>query len=1017
MEAKLYFSILSLVYVLYIYHQFPHKLSFYLFESVLIRSAAGASGFYTTEISNILRQEVFLDALYLANPELYTELQKKGFEEYRLTSKEVTSIRKYFNRYCFRPVPFGAFAGVTLSDWSGTIYQLPPLGEKQLHLFPSYPFLLKLKDKLRKSSCICNLLLHPNPTLYYNDGFFRFVRTDINEFSQREYQLQSIRSDQLLKKLFKYAVNGVAGKALSQQIVQLAGCNIDDAFSYIKFLIDSQLLIDDLFPGLTEKNYLSNVIAKKLGDSADISIKLADTRLSKAANSQNLVDIRKAASALNELVEHPDRPLGHPLNIILEGTPQKIMLDLKHRAGLRDAIIAAAKLSPKRLPVEFEQFRKNFASRFEGRSLALMQALDPETGIGYLQSSYSSPLAIPLNSQQPVHHPPDWSTVQELLLNKWHRLDRLNSLQEIKLTKSDLEDLPFTPNDIAATGANAIFRVMGDHTFVEIAGGVNAGALLGRFAVINEAFGNLAKEVAMLTQGVNPNVIFAELLHLSDPHVDNINMREHGWNFELPILHKSQKNNAEQIQLQDLQLALIDGKLWLWSLKHRKIVIPRLSSAYNFRLNQLPVFRFLCDLAFQYNQSDLSLDLEHYFPGLKSYPRVSYHGHILALAKWILDPAQVDRLLSAEHDQRIIYFRIISEELGIPDVFCFSEGDRQLQFDRRVSSQVELFLQSLKKNTPSKLTERPLTMSEEQYHAFLIPSKPLHVPIRWPKRFKATAPIRNFVPGSDWLYFKLYSSTAVADTLLLKSFAFIEKLQRNGSIIQWFFIRYADPAPHIRLRIRVTSDKIGYIVSGMQRLMASSVNKHLVREYQLDVYRRELERYISGGIPETEEHFWKSSLITINYIRWAKSHEEEAHIFALRLIWDLLVIFYPNPNDRKFFCANRYRSFQVEFSSPRNKYLLDSLYRSMQKDMERRLSQSNFYKSRRLERHFKALITGLQTIAPKITAAQDREHYVSSLLHMQINRILKDDARRQEMSIYYLLYKYQDGLIARNRVA
>src|SRR5439155_20641658 len=62
---------------------------------------------------------------------------------------------------------------------------------------------------------------------------------------------------------------------------------------------------------------------------------------------------------------------------------------------------------------------------------------------------------------------------------------------------------------------------------------------------------------------------------------------------------------------------------------------------------------------------------------------------------------------------------------------------------------------------------------------------------------------RRFAPGSAWLYAKLHGRAATADALLRDGPGpLVRSLRARGVIEGWFFIRFADPNPHLRLRLR-----------------------------------------------------------------------------------------------------------------------------------------------------------------------------------------------------------------------
>jgi thiopeptide-type bacteriocin biosynthesis protein len=65
---------------------------------------------------------------------------------------------------------------------------------------------------------------------------------------------------------------------------------------------------------------------------------------------------------------------------------------------------------------------------------------------------------------------------------------------------------------------------------------------------------------------------------------------------------------------------------------------------------------------------------------------------------------------------------------------------------------------------------------------------------------------RRFVPGSEWLYLKIYTGIKTSDTILEEAVhPLTEYFLENNYISEWFFIRYNDPKPHIRFRLKLNN--------------------------------------------------------------------------------------------------------------------------------------------------------------------------------------------------------------------
>ncbi|MEU9044901.1 MULTISPECIES: lantibiotic dehydratase [unclassified Kitasatospora] len=115
-------------------------------------------------------------------------------------------------------------------------------------------------------------------------------------------------------------------------------------------------------------------------------------------------------------------------------------------------------------------------------------------------------------------------------------------------------------------------------------------------------------------------------------------------------------------------------------------------------------------------------------------------------------------------------------------------------------------------------------------------------------------PIRDRLrlPGSDWLFAKLYCDHDQENGLLAGPLRHLcEMAEVSGLAQQWFFIRYADPDPHLRLRWKGDQEALTrHLLPEIARLAARLTDEGLVSRLVIDTYDRELERY--GGSEGTD---------------------------------------------------------------------------------------------------------------------------------------------------------------------
>jgi lantibiotic biosynthesis protein len=62
--------------------------------------------------------------------------------------------------------------------------------------------------------------------------------------------------------------------------------------------------------------------------------------------------------------------------------------------------------------------------------------------------------------------------------------------------------------------------------------------------------------------------------------------------------------------------------------------------------------------------------------------------------------------------------------------------------------------------------------------------------------------------------------------------------------ISWFFVRYADPRPHLRIRFH-SKDGHFDVISAVARWATELMKRQLCESFSFDTYEREIERY--GG--------------------------------------------------------------------------------------------------------------------------------------------------------------------------
>lgn len=282
---------------------------------------------------------------------------------------------------------------------------------------------------------------------------------------------------------------------------------------------------------------------------------------------------------------------------------------------------------------------------------------------------------------------------------------------------------------------------------------------------------------------------------------------------------------------------------------------------------------------------------------------------------------------------------------------------------------------------------------------------------------------RFFLPGSEWLYFKIYTGYKTGDTILThKILPIISQLSALKLIDKWFFIRYSDPNFHIRLRFRV-NDVLYYnqVFNLVSTTFEKTVDDGLISKIQCDSYNRELERYGGELIEITETFFCIDSYYILQLLKSSSESldpEQTRWCASLRLIDDILIAFDFSLKDKRDFMLELSENFKKEFGFTVHTYTkqLNDKYRTNRAIIDSCFEKDNLIKE--YEDLLKQRVDYIKPLAAQIIKGYSDKNinpnqHISSLIHMTMNRLFRSSNRTYEMVIYEFLYRYYKSQYAR----
>ncbi len=1041
----------------------------------LERALAADRAVLRARLRDLCARPEILEALFLASPSFVDGLplwldqpdSKKGQRVERV-------LVRYFYRMAARATPFGLFSGCSVGTLPAaeTRLHLSPRGRYERHTRLDMDYLFALCEELGRDPRIREgLLYHPNSSLYRAAGRLRYAEARLVK-KVRSHHLVAVEPTHYLEDTLRRASDGARIADLAAALVasDLDGdTTLEEAAEYIGELIDSQILVSDLSPLVTGPEAIHELIDQLRGYPGDAP--LAAEKLARARDELAALDAGGPGAP-------PERYRGLAQDLEALPTPVELarlfQLDMV-KPGDRPALGATVldevlrgidllrRISPRRQD-QLDSFRKEFTERYgEGREVLLVEALDEEIGIGFERSSDVGAEASPLLYGLPLAAPAadasvTWGTRENYLFDRLTEV-LATGARTMELTPKDLERLsPYSGPDggeiphladafqvmvhLAAASPEALNA--GD--FQILLGGAvgpSGARLLGRFCHADPELHRQVEVHLRQEEAHSPEAIYAEIVHLPQGRIGNILSRPVLREHEIPFLGRSGAPREHQIPVTDLAVTVRGSRIVLRSFRLGREVIPRLTSAHNYRRGSLGIYRFLCMLQTQGTQGGAMWSWGPLESSL-FLPRVTAGRLVLARATWIISGDEIKAIVKLAGAARFAALRAWRERRRIPRIANLADGDNELLVDFENVLSVETFLDLVEERERARLLEvypepdQLIARGPEGrfLHEILIPfvARPretAHAAV--PEAPRPTAPPavrRSFPPGSEWLYVKLYTGTSTADGLLRDIVGpAVREALASGAADSWFFIRYADPQWHLRVRLHGDPAALhGRVLPALHESLAGFLADGRLWKVQLDTYDREVERYGGPeGIELAERLFRADSDAVLEIVEMLEGDEGADIRWRLALLGCNLLFSDLGlaPEARRTALGHLRASFLREFSGGKPlRVQLDQKLRDERRSLAI-LLEGGSGADDILAPAFDVLARRSQAIVPIAGEMRQREaagrltvpvaEMSTSLVHMFVNRIIRSAARAHELVLYDFLDQLHESREARKR--
>ncbi|MEV1053886.1 lantibiotic dehydratase [Streptomyces sp. NPDC049887] len=854
-----------------------------------------------TGIRRLAADPLLRQAVEAASGSLATFLRRLDDDEApepdrKRTLSAARTLTRYARRAGGRPTPFGLFAGVGVArfgvaaktgfDGPGTVHARLDGGwlHRRVLEWLADPAVRRRVDVVLNDLCVPR------------DGRVS-LRTGDRE--------TSVRDSALVAAVREAAAAPVAyGDLLDDLAVRFPALDRDRLDTQLGGLVQHGFLLTSMTPHRIDGTLLDRIEAVLDAALPDTAQALRTVRARAAAHSADPPGAGRASwRSLLEAVRQLEPPGrkgdGHerpPVHVDLRMPADLVLPDAIGEEARRYATAVWA-MTPEWATLEYmRDYRDRFIERYGTASaVPLGDLVDPHRGLG-LPPEYQVPPAHSRSGPGEERDRPRRTALAELVQQA------LLDGTDLTLTEADVTRIATAAgHDPAVRPPRTLelcFQVLADSSadldrgdFLLLGsahiGSWTAGATAGRFAEAVGLTDGLARLAAAPT---DEGTLRAQVeLMPRDPRSLNIVQVPRLLPHRIPIGVADDRSDPHCLDWRTLLVAAGEDGLRLVHEPTGRQVVPVLPHMLALDTQAPPVARFLADLATArprvWSGWDWGgLDI------LPCLPRVRYGRVVAAPRRWLAGRRLRDAARAGSATAWREGLAVWRDRLRVPDRLQIARNDQMFPIDLLDPWDQDLLRAELTAAEPRFVLYEDLTadgsgLGWNDGHSTEVviplvragvvprPGPEEAAPARTgntapePRQAPRATPIRRaptdfHLPGEDWLFVKMYAEPAAHDMLLTDRLpALLADVEAETD--RWFFLRYRDPDPHLRLRFHGSPDTLNTrVLPAVARHARAWIESGAVRSLTLDGYRPETDRYGGPAAQEAAERLFQTDSLS-----------------------------------------------------------------------------------------------------------------------------------------------------------
>jgi len=1012
-------------------------------------------------LKNAFENPLLKEALTVASDDLLKATINSDLEAKSKSSIQIrSSLTKYFIRLSTRPTPFGLFSGISVGQFGyASNIIVSDLQQHTKRARPDMEWIYGVIKKIEADESIrSRLRVRFNNFTFANGSRIEKPNKTFLQLEDRSNGIPelstSIRYTGQVKAIEVKCDNFYSFSGLLNDIIsQNPNAPVNKIETFLSQLLENEFLLSELRPPLISTDMLDYLlrILDTIKDVEKAGLYIQKLKeIQKSIADYNSTSIGEGMDIYSETIrlQKELHDCKNYLQIDMKTHTQSNMLYLDLKDELEQFASAMIRLAPTgKTSDETARYLDLFLERYGySAEVPLLELLDVDKGLGapmHFQTDKINHI-VPKRQKNPKEQ-----RISALLERKLILALR-EGKKSIDITDSDIDyacegetiDSVNHPMDCSHSFELFLLPHPGadyDFTFVSMSDSI--GKTFGRFSdMLTEEESLLLKAGFDKNKTLLDEYVIVEIAELpASGRISNVSINNSDYDYQI-ALTTNPCEGKHILNIRDIFIGVepSNNQFYIKSKSLDKKLLVTMTSMLNpmYSSNAL---KFLLEISATRRKkivdgiySIINLPYEY-------CPRVTYNKIILKPETWVIskDVLGIKQENKKDSDKAVIKekFEQFRQKWALPRYVFLNEGDNRLLLDLDNPDHINEVYNVLKKTTMMPVTLTELTCDFGDHAAANADGGKYITEIVVPfmlaadrkrgttkttdgsndKVFKTLSNVSAnrmsidreqlmLLPGNgEWLYYKLYGYSKRQNELISEAYATLEKFVSGGLAQKYFYIRYADPEPHLRLRVQPSINGTSPLFIALSGWINGLYADGIISKVVNDSYIRETERYGGPGLIQyAEDYFYHDSRLAMNLLTMQRYGQQNLNMdyIGISFIISVLEAFGLSMEEQKMFLDSLTdkKNYKKEFQNSRQMIMCAVDSSDDWFDIRSSVSNPEVYdlinaNTQELKKYAQAIYDSDQ----RGELTNSVQGIVTSIIHMFCNRLMGDNAWEQKM--------------------